>query len=220
MKAKLTAQKRLEVLDEFLISDLVDEGTMLLSELDGFIAGIIVHPELIMPGEWFPHIWGEGEPPTFESEKHAEEILGHVMEHYNHSISQLDRDRFAPIYEIDTDDSAIWEIWMEGFGKAMELANGWKRMAQLPHQEAAKASLLLKRYYELSHPQRQKEALEVDDKFHKEAADMIPFAVQSLFDATRKGAPLQPANNNQPKIGRNSPCLCGSGKKFKKCCLN
>ena len=23
-----------------------------------------------------------------------------------------------------------------------------------------------------------------------------------------------------PKVGRNDPCLCGSGKKFKKCCLN
>jgi uncharacterized protein YecA (UPF0149 family) len=23
-----------------------------------------------------------------------------------------------------------------------------------------------------------------------------------------------------PKIGRNEPCPCGSGKKFKKCCLN
>ena len=22
------------------------------------------------------------------------------------------------------------------------------------------------------------------------------------------------------KIGRNEPCLCGSGKKYKKCCLN
>ena len=23
-----------------------------------------------------------------------------------------------------------------------------------------------------------------------------------------------------PTIGRNDPCLCGSGKKFKKCCIN
>lgn len=23
-----------------------------------------------------------------------------------------------------------------------------------------------------------------------------------------------------PKVGRNEPCPCGSGKKFKKCCLN
>jgi uncharacterized protein YecA (UPF0149 family) len=24
----------------------------------------------------------------------------------------------------------------------------------------------------------------------------------------------------EPKIGRNDPCLCGSGKKYKKCCLD
>lgn len=26
--------------------------------------------------------------------------------------------------------------------------------------------------------------------------------------------------NSEPKIGRNDPCICGSGKKYKKCCLN
>ena len=26
--------------------------------------------------------------------------------------------------------------------------------------------------------------------------------------------------NNTPSVGRNDPCTCGSGKKFKKCCLN
>lgn len=26
--------------------------------------------------------------------------------------------------------------------------------------------------------------------------------------------------NNKPKVGRNDPCPCGSGKKYKKCCLN
>ena len=25
---------------------------------------------------------------------------------------------------------------------------------------------------------------------------------------------------SSPKIGRNDPCPCGSGKKYKKCCLN
>lgn len=36
------------------------------------------------------------------------------------------------------------------------------------------------------------------------------------------GAALSPTNNRAPdgtKIGRNDPCPCGSGKKFKKCCL-
>ena len=25
---------------------------------------------------------------------------------------------------------------------------------------------------------------------------------------------------DKPKIGRNEPCPCGSGKKYKKCCIN
>ena len=29
---------------------------------------------------------------------------------------------------------------------------------------------------------------------------------------------LQPIRRTQPKVGRNEPCPCGSGKKFKKCC--
>jgi hypothetical protein len=29
-----------------------------------------------------------------------------------------------------------------------------------------------------------------------------------------------PFERDQPKIGRNDPCICGSGKKFKKCCLH
>jgi uncharacterized protein YecA (UPF0149 family) len=29
-----------------------------------------------------------------------------------------------------------------------------------------------------------------------------------------------PLIKTQPKVGRNEPCPCGSGKKYKKCCLN
>ena len=32
-------------------------------------------------------------------------------------------------------------------------------------------------------------------------------------------APLTPIVRSAPKIGRNDPCPCGSGKKYKKCCL-
>ena len=30
--------------------------------------------------------------------------------------------------------------------------------------------------------------------------------------------PNRPVVNKGPKVGRNDPCPCGSGKKFKKCC--
>ncbi|MEN8005421.1 MAG: preprotein translocase subunit SecA [Candidatus Krumholzibacteriota bacterium] len=31
-------------------------------------------------------------------------------------------------------------------------------------------------------------------------------------------APAQPVHREEPKVGRNDPCPCGSGKKYKKCC--
>lgn len=33
-----------------------------------------------------------------------------------------------------------------------------------------------------------------------------------------KGVQFGPYKRTEPKIGRNDPCACGSGKKFKKCC--
>jgi len=30
--------------------------------------------------------------------------------------------------------------------------------------------------------------------------------------------PKSPVTRKQPKIGRNDPCVCGNGRKYKKCC--
>jgi uncharacterized protein len=45
--------RRLKLLEKQLAS-LNDNEAMLLTELDGFLAGILVCPDLIMPGEWLP----------------------------------------------------------------------------------------------------------------------------------------------------------------------
>ena len=34
----------------------------------------------------------------------------------------------------------------------------------------------------------------------------------------KTGEPVQATPKSAPKIGRNDPCPCGSGKKYKKCC--
>lgn len=60
-------QEMLEELDEFLMSDDATEDSMQLSELDGFLAGIVAGPELIMPSEWTPVIWMDGEPKVTNS---------------------------------------------------------------------------------------------------------------------------------------------------------
>ena len=46
----------LEALDRFLMSDRSPSESMMLSDLDGFLTGIAVGPELVMPSEWLPII--------------------------------------------------------------------------------------------------------------------------------------------------------------------
>lgn len=36
-------------------------------------------------------------------------------------------------------------------------------------------------------------------------------------DHDHDAEPQQPFRREMPKLGRNDPCYCGSGKKFKKC---
>lgn len=59
-----------------------------------------------------------------------------------------------------------------------------------------------------------------DDSFVMRISDSMgnPLS-QKLLGITRgiKGGP--PLKRRIPKVGRNDPCPCGSGKKYKKCCL-
>jgi uncharacterized protein len=72
----------LDALDDFLMSDHAPDDGMGLSDLDGFLTGIVVGPELILPSEWLPVIWG-GEEPEFETEDEMRTVLGTIMGRYN-----------------------------------------------------------------------------------------------------------------------------------------
>ena len=55
---------RLKLLEK-LLADLESDEAMLLTQLDGFLAGIIICPDLILPGEWLPMVWG-GSPEFYD----------------------------------------------------------------------------------------------------------------------------------------------------------
>ena len=52
----------------------------------------------------------------------------------------------------------------------------------------------------------------ISDAARRQAARQRPQAI----DDTPSGP--KPVQKKIPKVGRNSPCPCGSGKKYKKCC--
>jgi uncharacterized protein len=81
------------------MSDHAPDDGMGLSDLDGFLTGIVVGPELILPSEWLPVIWG-GEEPEFETEDEMRTVLGTIMGRYNEIAAcfNSDPDEFDPIF--------------------------------------------------------------------------------------------------------------------------
>ena len=56
---------------------------------------------------------------------------------------------------------------------------------------------------------------------HAEAASAAQLAAQQAGPAEAQRsepARAEPIRNHAEKVGRNAPCPCGSGKKFKNCC--
>ena len=62
-----------DTLDRYLGSTDASEACMLLSELDGFLTGLVVSPQPIPEDEWLPVALGN--PPHFASEVQRELIL-------------------------------------------------------------------------------------------------------------------------------------------------
>ena len=215
--------KKLRQLNDFLLSEVVGDNTMLLSELDGFLAGLIVCPEMIMPSEWMALVWGD-EAPVFDSVEQAQAISDLILGHYNDIIRQLDQSRYSPIYDTDIDDTILWETWIEGFGQAMRLRpEAWRAFARNEDADLRRALFVLGRLKQLAtNPTRDIKPSDMDEKLEELAPDLIPAHVEDLHRTRLAQAkpPMSHANQNQPKVGRNELCPCGSGKKFKKCCLN
>jgi preprotein translocase subunit SecA len=60
---------------------------------------------------------------------------------------------------------------------------------------------------------------ELTQEKRKELIEGLPYCVMFLYSRFRGFDDVsRPIRKN--KIGRNDPCPCGSGKKYKKCCLN
>ncbi len=59
------------------------------------------------------------------------------------------------------------------------------------------------------------------EAIHEDAqsASDIASQQQAAIEGTEVDHKPQPIRNRQQRVGRNDPCPCGSGKKFKKCCM-
>jgi uncharacterized protein len=215
-------------LDELLMSDVMPENGMDVSTLDGFLAAVLLNPALILPSEWLPWVWDAEDAqasPDFADLKAAERAMALIMGHYNDVARAIDAGDFEPVlYELAQPDGSEFfdaEGWSEGFMLGVtRFVDPWWRPVLEEHVELVAPMLLLG-------TERGWKALEESDD-HRAAAraayEAIPNAVAALSAHFRPMCEqadrerLAPVRRAAAKVGRNDPCPCGSGKKYKKCC--
>jgi uncharacterized protein len=112
----------IEALDAYLLSDRSPPDSMDLSELDGFLAGVIAGPETIPPGEWMPLVW-DGEEPSFDNQEEADTILGAIIGRYNEIATALAEhpDSYVPLFWESADGTPIVDEWAIGFMRAVSM---------------------------------------------------------------------------------------------------
>ena len=194
----------LEALDDYLMSDHAPDHSMGLSDLDGFLTGIVVGPELIPPSEWLSVIWG-GSAPEFETPAEMRTVLGTIMGRYNEIIAALSRDPVVldPIFWEGPEGEIVASDWVAGFLDAVALrSKAWE-----PLIEDDRAGIMMLPILLLNGDAE----LNVgrDDAAHKEAflaevPDIIPACVAGIHEFWKgRATHRRPQSRRRPSSTRN-----------------
>lgn len=220
-------EQRLDRLSILLHALPTENMPMTLSELDGYVTGILACPEMIAPSEWLPHVWGETGEAHFADQNTAEETIGAVMAHYNSVAEAMTRSLWIePIYEVDPNsDETLWEPWVDGLARAMGVRpEAWEGLLDRADEETRSTMIFLMALQDIYTGKSKFSEAEID-KIDMEAPDLIPNCVATILHQSRPElAGAMPANiRSSPykattRPGRNDPCSCGSGRKYKQCC--
>lgn len=119
-------------------------GELSLDQVDGFLAAIAVGPELIMPSEWLPVIWGDGEP-EYEGLEETQQILYAIMARYNQILDMTRRDpeAYQPILATMGDGGIAASQWAAGFMSGVALRrSAWEPLIESEEDQGLVAPIV------------------------------------------------------------------------------
>lgn len=219
-------------LDAVLLDSGLD-APMDIAMLDGFLCALFCAPRALPPSRWMPWVWDfeRGQQvPQFRSGKDEKAVAALVMR-FAHEIGlglAEAPDGFEPLFPVTSEEDdaepAVAD-WCAGFLKGTELAPDAWPVIEATHADWFAA---LRRFGTEEGWQALDELAEKDPgglpDFRAVAVTITrglrrvhAYERDTREDWRQVLGPRETPRRGAPAAGRNAPCPCGSGKKFKQC---
>jgi uncharacterized protein len=199
---------------------------MNVEALDGFFAALIAGPETVMPSEYYPEVFGGemSDACEFGSLDEANEILGLMMRHWNDIAGTLFKGEvYVPLLLEDEDGTARGNEWARGFNGGMGMRHdGWAELVNDEEHGGCSIPMMKLCHEHDEDPEMRPEPISPEKR--EEVIEHMAAGLMGAYQYFRSHRQVSPGTymteprRNAPKVGRNDPCPCGSGKKYKRCC--
>lgn len=197
-----------------------------IEELDGFFCALVAGPDIVMPSEYLPEVLGSeaSEVHQFESLEEANDILTLMTRHWNDIAGMLSKGQvYFPLLVEDEKGVEHGNDWARGFIRGTRLRHdGWAELLADDDHGGCMIPMLM-----LCHEHDEDPAVRPKPIGPEQREKVIESMAAGLVGADRyfrqhwkpaAGSHRPVLRDISSKIGRNDPCLCGSGKKYKHCC--
>jgi uncharacterized protein len=215
--------------------------------LDGYLCGVIVQPVLLETATWLAHVFDfDGRPlPDAVDPRWRDRITALIQRRYATLNRELAEDGWFEPLVLDTEDNPEGEAGAEAqpepepgdpaaslgpIGQAlMPWAAGFQHAAvtfpdldEMGDETVMTALARLYRHLPAETPE-ERELVATLDREHPlatldDAIEDVVATVADLYDLTTdQRYKVETVRREAPKVGRNDPCPCGSGRKFKQC---
>jgi uncharacterized protein len=225
-------EERLDRLEALLETPELEEA-MRLDEIQGYLCAALAGPRPIDEEDRLIDILGGEDALDSEAGREAAALIRQFSEELAAALGSGEPPVLLLYPKDDSDDSpSDYVPWCEAYLAAVDqAAEDWFENLEGKNEEDAgkEAEYLDERLFPLmvltgeaeAAAREHGEAWPEDDEravLEEECEDELPRAVAEIhrFWLAKRGAGT--IRNDAPEVGRNDPCPCGSGRKFKYCC--
>ncbi len=225
MQTPIMTEQELDRLETLLSSDAFGDEAMPLDTLQGFLCAVVSGPQEIPSGAWLPLVFGETD---YESLAEGREAAALSLKFRDGIAAALaaDAEFDLILYGLEDDPEQLdFAAWSDGYVYGSQIGDiDWFEAAgEFAHDLSEKMEVFF-----LLNGMLKEDALKnrepwlsakEEKKLLEQAQEEMPETIGALYRFWRSlDTPAAPLRREAPKVGRNDPCPCGSGKKYKQCC--